>query len=128
MRQQKLALCIGEQIVAGVVQHLDETPPAADAGKPPRQPRGALGAQGPIGVKRLGHADIGLRRAAGPGALEGLGEGPRVLAVQLGVVVHVARRSGEHIAPESQDEPVQMRQQRRLSRKGPDPAADLDPL
>ncbi len=128
MRQPELALRVVKELMARVVQHLDQPLPAAAAGEPSRQSCRALGAQGAVGVQGFGHADIGFRPAGGPGALEGLGEALGIVPIEPGVIVHAVRRSGEHVAPESQDEPVQMRQQRLFSRTGPHPAADLDPL
>ena len=112
LSQPQLAGGVSEQAVARVAENLERLAPAAGAQQSVDHAAGSLGAQGARDIQRLRHADIGFRPPVRPGLAEGFGEALRLVAIQPRVGVAVLRRGFQQVAPEGQDEPVQMRLQR----------------
>ncbi len=113
-RQVELPLGALEQLEAGIAQRLLRLPPATGRGEPADHPRGALDPQGLVGLERLGHADEGFGPPGRPGRAEVRVKAVGVLQEQPRIVVRFERRR-LHVSPESQDEPVQLRNQMNFS-------------
>ncbi len=73
------------------------------------QPPGGLDRELLVHGPDLGEADVGFGAPGRPGALLGAVEGFAVIPVEPGVVVEAVRRGAGQVAPEGQQEAIQLR-------------------
>ncbi len=110
-RQLELAGRRLEQAIAGIVQHAQGLVPAARLVQPRRQPGGELGAEPFVEGGGRRQADERFGPACRPGLAERRDEAFAVVPIEARAVVRRHRRGQSQIAPEGEEETIQLRQQ-----------------